>query len=111
MDPFKAEAVRLGLRKMFKGSYFDICTVKACADAAGVTIPGELKESLHAMHCVHWSDMTSEMRQEVVRRVVGIFSEPGMDLSDLEKPYVGGTEKAVSDGGLFRRLLGRGLDA
>ena len=37
MDPFKAEAIRLALRKMFQpGSYFSICTVDQCLVAAGI---------------------------------------------------------------------------
>lgn len=107
MDAFKAEAIRLALRKMFRASgWFDITTVRRCLETAHIVAPREEVEALEPLHCVHWSEMTPEMRAEVQRRTLALFSHPDVDLEDLEAPLLGDAPQAST--GIFRRLLGKG---
>lgn len=93
MDAFQAETVRLALRDMFKGSHFDICAVRKCVKITGVVPPEGVMETLSALHCIHWTEMTPEMREEVYRRVLGIFKAEEWQLEELEVPLIGSNGK------------------
>jgi hypothetical protein len=111
MDAFRAEAIRLSLRRMFEPNrYFDICALRDCLTAAKIVPPKETMDELHPLHCVHWSEMTPEMRAEVQRRVLALFSLPEVDFGDMATPLIGGADVGKPSG-LFRRLLGKGADA
>lgn len=110
MDTFAAESIRLCLKKMFRpGGWFCIIDLQQCLKIAQIEAPAHEIETLRALHCIHWSEMTPEMRVEVKRRVLTLFSLPETDLSDLLVPMIGGAEQAPTT--LFRRLLGKGADA
>lgn len=112
MDAFRAEAIRLALVKMFRqGGHFDICTVRSCLESASIEAPKEEMDALRPLHCVGWSEMTPEMRTEVQRRVLALFSLPATDLDAFGTPLVGGAPREVGSAELFRRLIGRGADA
>ena len=106
IDAFKGEAIRLALKKMFRADgFFSISTVRTCLSTAHVAAPREEMEALEPLHCVHWSEMTPEMRVEVQRRTLALFAHPDVDVTDLDSPMVGGASEPA---GLFRRLIGKG---
>jgi len=109
MDAFRAESVRLALQKMVKGSCFSICTVRTCLQVAGIVPPTDDLKALEPLHCVDWSDMTPEMRAEVMGRTLALFQYPEFSIEDLDAPLLGGAPGEHSS--LFRRLIGRGADA
>ena len=76
MSDFETEAVRLGLTKMFNQGWFDICAVKECLEVAHVVPPKATLQSLQPLHCVPYSEMSPEFREELVRRVLGLFNYP-----------------------------------
>ena len=106
MDPFRAEAIRLSLRRMFAPDHwFCIIDVQNCLKSAGIAAPQSEMDALRTLHCVHWSEMTPEMRAEVMSRTLALFSLPDMDFGDLDVPVLGSHPEASTS--LFRRLLGK----
>ena len=106
MDAFRAEAIRLNLKKMFRPTgYFCICDLRTCLQAAGIAAPQDELDALAPLHCVRWSEMTPEMRAEVMSRVLVLFSIPEVDFGDLDVPILGSDPEASTS--LFRRLLGK----
>ena len=106
MDEFQMEVIRLAMQKMFRpSSYFSICAVQECLAVAKIPPPSGILQDLHPLHCVHWGDMTPQFREEVFRRVMGMFSETPMTMEELDIPLIGGTAQGSST--LFQRLLGR----
>lgn len=57
------------LNKMFEGSSFSICTIDKVAKVLGVIPPKGVYDQLSALHCVDWSAMPRELRQQVPRLV------------------------------------------
>ncbi len=81
IDEFQKRSVVESLKKMFRNSYFDICTVDACCKILNIHPPREIYNALHALHCVHWSDMDEGFRNEVFARTLEIFKTSSFDLS------------------------------
>lgn len=70
------QTVAYALQKMIKpGSYFDICTIKNCADVCKVVIPQERLNIYSAIHCIHWSEMTKEYCQTIIAFILDDFRE------------------------------------
>lgn len=72
MDPFKMEVLQLNLDKMFNEERcFDICDFRKLGDMLGVNVRASPDyEALSALHCVHYSKMSSQMIQELQLKVV-----------------------------------------
>lgn len=102
-DTFNEETVRLALRRMFNGNYFDICVVRRCLDAAGCVAPSDQLDALAPLHCVEWGDMTPAMRDQVLRRTLDLFAHPRWELTELDIPLV--EDPDTYSPSLFRRLL------
>ncbi len=86
MTEFQRTAAIAALKKMFAGKYFDICTVDKVIDITGC-IPPDRKDyaALNALHCMHWSDMTPDLRNQVMLKTLQIFEQPGFDLELIDK--------------------------
>lgn len=74
LDDFQKQAVVIALKKMFQGNYFDICTVDRCLKITGSIPPTTDYNALHAMHCVHWSDMPAGFRHQVFEKTLELFN-------------------------------------
>jgi hypothetical protein len=53
--------------------YFDICTVRSCADLTGLHISSERMDMYRAIHCMSWNDMEPDYRQLVMAMVLDDF--------------------------------------
>jgi hypothetical protein len=84
MNEFEKQSVVVALKKMFTGGYFSICTIETCAKVIGCHIPSDIHNTLHALHCVNWSDMTPPFREEVKQKVLSALSTPILDLSTID---------------------------
>jgi hypothetical protein len=104
MTDFEAEVVRTALQRMFRpGRYLDICTIDQCLKVAGIPAPHAEYDPLRALHCVHWSEMTAELREEVVMRVLALFRHPAFTVEGLDIPLIAPKRNART--GFLRRLM------
>lgn len=115
MTEFEAEAVRLGLKTLFEKDWFDVCRLKECLDVAGVAPPRRDLRALQPLHCVHYSEMTPEMRERVFEHTMGLFKHASLDLSALDRPLIGDAPDPPGEigngdgrGSFLRRLIGAG---
>ena len=84
MDAFTKETVLAALSKMFTGGYFDICTIDKCLKLTRSIPNGHDYDCLSALHCVHWKDMSPDLRKTVFDTTIKMMLCDGFDLSALE---------------------------
>lgn len=65
MTDTKALVAAAALNKMFKGSHFSICTIDSVAAMLGVHPEKQAYDLLRPLHCVDWSAMPIELRNQV----------------------------------------------
>ena len=110
MNEFEKEAVITALKKMFRGSHFNICTFDKCTEIAGAIPAGRDYRALSALHCVDWGDMSPGLRDEVYERIVGTFQLEGFNLIALDMVFNEGSKafelKKPPKKSLRLRLLG-----
>jgi len=110
MNEFEKEAVITALKKMFKGSHFNICTFDKCTEIAGVIPNGRDYNALSALHCVDWKDMSPDLRNEVYQRTIDTFQLRGFDLPLLDMVFNEGSKsfelKRPPKKSLRMRLIG-----
>ena len=87
MDEFKKEVIITALKKMFKSSYFDICTIDKCLRISNIIPSANNYDCLSALHCIHWKDMSSGLRQEVFDKVIEMFQGRQIDFSILDMMF------------------------
>ncbi len=87
MDEFEKESVIAAMKKMFNGSHFSICDVDKCLKVTGSVPDSRDYNALSALHCVHWSEMSSELRDGVLEKTIAMLSNRGLDLSALEMVF------------------------
>lgn len=74
MKTFEFEVVQSALKKLFDESHFSICTVDKIGALIGTNPqkhPGY--KWLNALHCVHYSEMSQSVRDELPRRVMEVL--------------------------------------
>lgn len=74
LSRFKNQALAIGLQKLFKEDHFSICLLESLIAAAGVIPDGEVMRSLRVVHCVKWSDMPVDFRNEVQSLCIAMLS-------------------------------------
>lgn len=76
-DPIDVDLCRISLGKMFRKSWFDICVVRECADLLRVSMfeTSKSMDRLHALHCVHWDQMSPAIREMIPELISEIFTE------------------------------------
>ncbi len=68
------QTVAHSLNKMIKAqNYFDVCTIKNCAEICQVAISKERLCIYQSIHCMHWNEMMSEYRQRIIAFVLDDF--------------------------------------
>lgn len=88
MDNFKIKSAAFALKEMFKGNSYDICTVRDACEVLGLPKHGGELNTLRLYHCVKFTDMDAETRQEVFKRTMGLFSQgPLFDLDAIDKGF------------------------
>lgn len=83
MSPLEQEAAKAALKKMFDGSYFDICTIDQILRMSGGIPPAKEYKILRTLHCVNWRDMSPALRIELPR-VIQLVLESQPMVSDVE---------------------------
>lgn len=74
LQQLQVDSVKHALQKMFKAnSFFDICTVDACIKVCQIHIPRERYDCYHAVHCVHWNEMTPDFRTRLTAYLLDDF--------------------------------------
>lgn len=76
MDKFQQEAVSLALDKMFnQSSHFSICVIDKLAKNLGVNCESHPDyKVLNTLHCVHYTEMSAEMKAELPNKVMNVLS-------------------------------------
>lgn len=94
VDAFKTETIKLALDKMLNQSnHFSICDVDKLGKTLGVN-PGSHPDYklLNALHCVHFSEMSPQMKAELPERIMNCLSarfETGLMAKALEAVAAG----------------------
>lgn len=93
MDKSTALFVNEGLKELFKStSHFSICDFKTICELANVIPPPDAMKKLGLMHCVKYSTMSKEMRDEIASLVMETLDTPGFEF----QAWVGHGEDAVA---------------
>lgn len=85
MDEFQRKTVAIALKRMFTGQHFSICVVDACLKVSGCIPNKKDYDTLSALHCVNWSEMDADFRDQVLLKVAQIFTDPGMNIEFIEE--------------------------
>jgi len=84
MDEFHKQAAITALKAMFRKDYYDICAVDKVIKMTGCIPDKKDYQALNALHCVHWNEMSKELREMVLLKTMQIFEQPGIDIELLE---------------------------
>jgi hypothetical protein len=109
-DP-KVMIAATALNKMFRGNHFSICTVTEVASMLGIHPEAEAMRMLQPLHCVHWSDMPPELRNQVPALVEQALAG-GFQAFQVQILQPGSSALAVIDASpatrrpLMRRIFG-----
>lgn len=101
LTEFQSAAISASLQKMFRGSYFDFCTVRDIAkllDRSYVTDTPE-GQALRLLHCVSWSNMSAKLRDDVVTNTLQLL---GLNMATVDEVEPEPARKS----GFFGRFLG-----
>ena len=84
---FKLAALKTGLKHLFDKGHFNICGFDELCKLANVIPPPDLHKTLHALHCVDYTEMTKGLRDEIFKRIVGVFAgdNQGFDLTVFDE--------------------------
>lgn len=94
MDAFRTETIKLALDKMLNQSnHFSVCDVDRLGKTLGVNPESHPDyKLLNALHCVHYSEMSSQMKAELPERIMNCLSarfETGLMAKALEAVAMG----------------------
>jgi hypothetical protein len=67
--------VETSIRAMFKKSFFDICTIDRCMDILNIKKDKDIYPKLHALHCVHFADMPSDLFANLTPMIKQLFND------------------------------------
>lgn len=68
------QTVAHALQKMITTQeYFDVCTIRNCAEMCQMRIPKERMDVYSSIHCLYWNQMLPEYRQSIVAMVLDDF--------------------------------------
>lgn len=69
----KYETVRTALKHMYDDGYLSICTIDKLVKLLDVAPPAETYQMLSALHCVHFAEMSKELRAKVMQAIMDLF--------------------------------------
>lgn len=70
------QAVAHSLQNMMKpDKYFDVCTVRNCANVCGVVVSRERMDVYSSQHCIHWNEMLPDFRATLCAMILDDFRE------------------------------------
>lgn len=97
MDDFKANAIAIGIRELFTSRSFSICQFNKLEEIMGARVSADLRKQLELLHCVDYSEMPPDFRQQLYRKVaesLGVPDVPDVEITDdgikiIEPPKIG----------------------
>jgi hypothetical protein len=70
----QTDAIGHSLHKMFNSkSSFNVCTVRECAEISQIIISKERMDIYITIHCMDWSEMVENFRQQIVAMILDDF--------------------------------------
>lgn len=98
MENLEKEVLKTALRKMFKDGHFSICTIDKCLKLSNTIADKKIYESMSALHCVKYSDMSEDLRKWLFENTLLMFNGNGFDLSvfDIMETKKSKTEEVVT---------------
>jgi hypothetical protein len=91
MSDLKQTIAMTALNNMLKKGHFDICTIQSVAELLNVHPKVEEYRMLHALHCIDYNNMPTEIREalpELIRRCLSIDTIYEFYSMEREKVYV-----------------------
>lgn len=77
---------REGFKELFRKRHFSICHFESLYMAVfGMSAPRHIERRLRVIHCVNWSDMSKQAREDIQIYITKIFMNGG-DVSPQETP-------------------------
>ena len=64
---------------MLKSNYFDVCTVDKICKLIGASANGPAYDMLHALHCIHYTEMPRDVREGIPALMRELFSQAKID--------------------------------
>jgi hypothetical protein len=88
MDKTTQLVIKAALSNMFKKGWVDICSIKECLKLANIT-PSDPKTllQLHALHCVHFTDMEPALAMQIPVMISKVFDGIIIDIDDVFAPH------------------------
>ena len=83
-DAFAKQAVVAAMQKMFSQNHFSICDVDKCLKVFNIKPPEAEYKPLNAIHCVNYSEMPAEFKQEVFIRTLRLFRHKALCLDKID---------------------------
>lgn len=76
LEETRIQAAVVAMNKMLRSSYFDICTVDAVAKMLQVQPRKMSHDILRTLHCVHYNEMTRELRDKIPVLIADALGDP-----------------------------------
>ena len=97
MENLEKEVIKTALKKMFKESHFNICTIDKCLKISN-TIPDKfVYNNMSALHCVNYSEMSEDLRKWLFENVILLFNNNRFDFSIFDVMPMKEEKKNESD--------------
>lgn len=77
-------ALKIALKNMFNGEYFNICTIESCLKLTNSILNTEVYKIMRTVHCVNFKDMDSDFRKWIFEQTILTFNANGFDFSKIE---------------------------
>lgn len=71
----QSASVAHSLQRMLNSNYFDVCTIRNCAELTGLIIPKERFNVYQTQHCVYYNEMLPEYKQILLAMVLDDFKD------------------------------------
>jgi hypothetical protein len=96
MTSLEKLAIEAALRKMFAGSYFDICTVDCALRLLGVPQGSATYTLLRTLHCVHFAQMDPELARALPGLISEVFGGVSFKYAAVSLPQVSTVSRALT---------------
>ena len=80
----KQEIAITALNNMMRKSFFSICEVRDAANLLGIPMHGEAYDTLKALHCVDYAQMSPAVRAAIPKLIADVFNRP--DIFQFQLP-------------------------
>jgi hypothetical protein len=110
-DPLLEATAQNILNRMMAGANFYITDVDRAAELIGAQKAGATYERLRRLHCVSWSDMPDELRDQIPNMIREVLAVPAFQFRFATRPPLGvvvDIEPQQQPRGTWARLIGKG---